>query len=392
MRITDIYARTVEISRYADPDIPSAGLTTTILAAVTDVTSIGKPIVGFGFSSVGRFGQTGLILDRFAPRLLAANPHELACADGQELGEELDPLRAWDCLMKGEKAGGHGERCVAVGTLDMALWDAAAKIESVPLWRLLQSRFGRTSQRAAIPVYAGGGYYFPSREIDCLSDEVRDLLDEGYTAIKIKIGGRELREDRARIEAVLRLLPQGGSLAVDAMNRYSRVAALEASRVLLPYRLRWFEDPLDPLDFEAHKELSEAYSLPLAVGEATFSVEDARNLIRYAGLRRDWDRLTFDPVHCYGVPGFLKIIELFERHGWSRDAFHTHGGHLFSLHVVAGLGLGGTEANPRTFQPFGGFSDGAAVVGGAISLPDAPGVGFETRKGLHHLFQTLLPH
>ncbi len=175
------------------------------------------------------------------------------------------------------------------------------------------------------------------------------------------------------------------------MNRYSRDAALDAARTLLPYKLRWFEDAVDPLDFEAHKELTGAYALPLALGEATFSMEDARNLLRYAGLRRGLDRLIFDPVHCYGIPGYLRILQLFEGAGWSRNAFYPHGGHLFSLHVAAGFGLGGTEANPGIFQPFGGFSDGTFVEDGTVSLPDAPGVGFETRKNLLRLFQTLLP-
>src|SRR4051794_37619253 len=127
MRIVDIRERSVPISRYADPTIPSGGLTTSIVAVTTDVIRGGKPVVGFGFSSIGRFAQSGLVRERFAPRLLAAG--DLAAQDGGT----LDPFRAWAAMMKGEKPGGHGERCVAVGTLDMALWDAAAKIADVPL-------------------------------------------------------------------------------------------------------------------------------------------------------------------------------------------------------------------------------------------------------------------
>ena len=74
----------------------------------------GAPVVGYGFGSFGRYAQGGLIRERFAPRLLAA-------------GGGLDPFRAWEAMMAGEKPGGHGERCVAVGALDMALWDASAK-------------------------------------------------------------------------------------------------------------------------------------------------------------------------------------------------------------------------------------------------------------------------
>src|SRR5262249_42057301 len=123
MRVIDIRERTIPISRYADPGIPSRGLNTTAIAVVTDVHHDGAPIIGFGFSSIGRFGQSGLIRERFAPRLLAARETDLA----MESGDNIDPWRAWDCLMQDEKPGGHGERCVAVGALDMSLWDAAAK-------------------------------------------------------------------------------------------------------------------------------------------------------------------------------------------------------------------------------------------------------------------------
>jgi L-alanine-DL-glutamate epimerase-like enolase superfamily enzyme len=113
MRIVDIRERTVGISRYCDPAIPSGGLTTSIVALTTDVARGGRPVTGYGFSLVGRFGQGGPIRERFAPRLIAAG--------------DVDPLEAWAAMMRGEKPGGHGERCVAVGTLDIALWDAAAK-------------------------------------------------------------------------------------------------------------------------------------------------------------------------------------------------------------------------------------------------------------------------
>jgi L-alanine-DL-glutamate epimerase-like enolase superfamily enzyme len=386
MQIIDIRERTVPISRYADPGMRSGGLNTTAVAVVTNVRRGGAPIVGFGFSSIGRFGQGGLIRERFAPRLLAAREHDLT----DDSGENLDPLRAWDCLMQNEKPGGHGERCVAVGTLDMALWDAAAKIAGKPLYRFLAEFVGRVVARTATPVYAGGGYYFPSDEINRLMDEIRRFLDLGYTHVKIKIGGRPLAEDLKRIEAVLSLLPGGDHLAVDAMNRYTAETALQAAKALAPYRLRWFEDLCDPLDFETLARIAGAYDSPLAAGEALFSLADARNLILYGGLRPDRDVLVFDPAHCYGLPEFLRIIQMLEDNGWSRTACQPHGGHLFSLHVAAALGLGGSESNPHNFQPFGGFSDGALIEGGYVHPLEAPGIGFETRSSLAELFRSLL--
>jgi L-alanine-DL-glutamate epimerase-like enolase superfamily enzyme len=141
MRIIDIRERAIRISRYRDSRIPSGGLTTSLVAVVTDVVRTGQPVVGYGFASIGRYAQSGLIRERFAPRLLRASAQDIATDDGAN----LDPFRAWTVMMTGEKPGGHGERCVAVGTLDMALWDAAAKIAGMPLHRFLAGRLGRNA-------------------------------------------------------------------------------------------------------------------------------------------------------------------------------------------------------------------------------------------------------
>src|SRR5215475_7164328 len=218
MRIVEIRERTLPISRYADPAVPSGGLTTSAVAVVIDVQRGGDPVTGYGFASIGRFAQGGLIRERFAPRLLAAADIELTDA----AGTNLDPFRAWQVMMSGEKPGGHGERCVAVGTLDMALWDAAAKIAGLPLYRHLAHRLGgraTTSQRVA--GYAGGGYYYPTDDVGRLGDEVGRLRDLGYDRVKIKIGGAPLVQDMKRIEAVARLLPEAGHLAVDAIYAYT---------------------------------------------------------------------------------------------------------------------------------------------------------------------------
>jgi len=186
------------------------------------------------------------------------------------------------------------------------------------------------------------------------------------------------------------LLPSGEYLAVDAMNRYNPESGLQAAKALAAYNLRWFEDICDPLDFETQAHIARAYDPPIAAGEALFSLADARNLMRYGGLRPDRDVLVFEPVHCYGLPEYLRIIQMLEEHGWSRTACQPHGGHLFCLHVAAALGLGGCESNPHSFQPFGGLSDGAVVRVGSLLLPEAPGIGFETRSTLRNVFHSLL--
>lgn len=376
MRIVDVRERTVEISRYSDPAVPSGGLTTSIVALTTDVVRHGRAVVGFGFSSFGRFGQGGLIRERFAPRLIAAG--------------DIDPLKGWAAMMKGEKPGGHGERCVAVGTLDMALWDAAAKIVDLPLQALLRQRFGDRGNAVAVPVYASGGYPYPADDLARLKDELRRFHDNGYLRAKIKIGTLPLSRDLDRVDAASKVFAAPQSLAVDAMNSYAPEAAVTAAKALRPYQLMWLEDVCDPLDFEGQSTVTATYESPIAAGEPLFSAAEAKLLDRHGGLRRDRDILLFDPVHCYGLAGYLQIVETLEARGWRRSAFWPHGGHLFSLHIASALGLGGTEVNPSSFPPFAGLADGDTLSEGRASPPDLPGIGFEGQQALDHLFRSLL--
>ena len=387
MRIVEVRERTLPISRYADSAVPSGGLTTSAVAVITDVIRGGHPVIGYGFASIGRFAQGGLIRERFAPRLLAAR--EAALVD--QTGSNLDPFRAWRLMMANEKPGGHGERCVAVGTLDMALWDASAKIAGAPLYRHLADRLGENEMTwPQVAVYAGGGYYYPTDDVGRLSDEIRSLKDLGYHRVKIKIGGAPLLQDLKRIEAAARVLPDASHLAVDAIYSYTPTSSIEAADALAPLGLWWFEDICDPLDFETLGAVAARYAGPIAAGEALFSAVEAKLLDRYAGLRCDRDILLFDPVHCYGLPGYLEIIEVLEARGWPRTAFWPHGGHLFCLHVAAALGLGGAEVNPLCFQPFGGYGDDMTVLVGAIEPPIVPGIGFELKRSLRHTFEAVL--
>lgn len=374
MRIVDIREKSVDISRYSDPTIPSGGLTTSIVALTTDVMRNGKPVVGYGFSSIGRFAQSGLIRERFAPRLLAAG--------------DVGPLDAWAAMMRGEKPGGHGERCVAVGTLDMALWDAAAKIADLPLHTYLAREFGRDKAVATVPAYASGGYLYPDGDAPRLTEELKRFADGGYRRVKIKIGATTLDRDLARIDIASELFGPG-NVAVDAMNGYDGGRGLAAAAALGRRRLMWFEDVCDPHDFETQSRIAEAYPSPIAAGEALFSAAEAKLLDRHGGLRRDRDILLFDPVHCYGLPGYVDILIALEGCGWSRNAFWPHGGHLFCLHLAAALGLGGVEVNPSSFAPFGGLADGDSVLEGSLRPPEAPGIGFEAKTNLARLFATL---
>ena len=386
MRIVEVRETTASMrSDIRNAYVDFREMTTSVVAVLTDVVRDGHPVVGYGFNSNGRYAVGGLLRERFLPRLAHADPAALLTDDGSN----LDPHRIWQVLMASEKPGGHGERAVAVGTLDMAVWDAVAKIEGRPLYRVLADRYRHGEADERVFVYAAGGYYQPGKGLAALQDEMRGYLALGYTAVKMKIGGAALAEDLARVEAVLAVVGDGRHLAVDANGRFDLATALAYAEALAPYGLRWYEEAGDPLDYDLQAELARRYEPPLATGENLFSLPDARNLIRYGGLRPDRDVLQFDPALSYGLVEYLRILAMLGEHGWSPHRCLPHGGHQMALNLAAGLGLGGNESYPGVFQPFGGFADGIAVEDGHVRLPEAPGVGFEAKAALYRLLREL---
>ncbi len=380
MRITAIREHTARIaSPIANAYIDFSKMTCSVVAVITDVVRDGRPVVGYGFNSNGHYGQGALMRERFIPRILEADPASLV----DEKNDNLDPHKIWSRLMINEKPGGHGERSVAVGTMDMAVWDAVAKIAGQPLFQLLAERYGTARPNPKIFVYAAGGYYYPGKDLAGLRREMRSYLDRGYTVVKMKIGGAPLDDDRRRIEAVLTELAPGQQLAVDANGRFDLSTAIAYGKMLSNYNLFWYEEAGDPLDYALQAELGQHYAKPMATGENLFSMPDARNLIRYGGMRPDRDWLQFDCALSYGLVEYLRTLDMLREHGWSPLRCIPHGGHQMSLNIAAGLGLGGNESYPDLFQPYGGFPDGVEVINGHVTLPNLPGIGFEGKAALY---------
>ena len=386
MRIVEVRERTVPMSApMSNAFVSFARMTASTVAIVSDVVRDGEPLVGFGFNSNGRYAQGGLMRERFIPRLLEADPGDLV----DDTGENLDPQRVWAVLMRDEKPGGHGDRSVAVGVLDMAIWDLTAKIAGEPLHRLVARRHGDGRSDERVWTYAAGGYYRAERDIAALVAEMRGYLERGYTHVKLKIGGASLAEDCRRIEAVLGMLAPGQRLAVDANGRFDVKTAIEYAKALSNYDLFWYEEAGDPLDYELQAELAHHYDKPMATGENLFSMQDARNLIRYGGMRKDRDWLQFDCALSYGLVEYLRTLAMLKDCGWSPARCIPHGGHQMSLAIAAGLGLGGNESYPDLFQPYGGFPDGVKVADSYVTLPELPGIGFEGKSDLYAVMKQL---
>src|SRR5688500_8490184 len=113
-RIVDVRERPVHLeANIRNSLIDFSQMTVSVVAVVSDERADGRPVVGLGFNSIGRYAQTGLLRERFVPRLLAAT--------AEELGDPIQPEHVRDLLMQNEKPGGHGERSGAVAALEIAV-------------------------------------------------------------------------------------------------------------------------------------------------------------------------------------------------------------------------------------------------------------------------------
>jgi L-alanine-DL-glutamate epimerase-like enolase superfamily enzyme len=387
MRIVDIRECAIPLkSDLRNSSIDFSEMTTSVVAVITDVAREGKPVAGFAFNSTGRYACGAAMRGRFIPRVLAADPRSLL----DETADNLDPAKILAVMMQREKSGGHSERSIAIGTIEVAIWDAVAKIAGKPLHGLLAERYNGGRVATKVFCYVGGGWYRPGQTVTDLQDEMRRHLDAGYTMVKMKVGGLPLTDDVRRVEAVKSILPRGAELAVDANSKFGRDEALAYAKALAPFQLRWFEEPCDPLDFALLAEIAGSYVPPLSTGENLFSTQDVENLVRFGGLRPERrDVIQIDPPQAYGIVQYGRTVDMLERQGWPRGALFPHGGNQMSLAIAGGFGLGGAESYPGVFGAFGGFADDAKLDGGYLALSDRTGIGFEGQSALYAIMREL---
>ena len=360
-------------------------MTTSVVAVTTDVMRGGKPVTGFAFNSTGRYACGAQMRDRLIPRIMKAPPDSLLNA----AGDNFDCEKILACMMQREKPGGHTERSVAIGTLEVACWDAVAKLADQPLHAVLAQKYNNGKVQNKVPCYVGGGWYAPGKGIPELQDEIRRRLDEGYTTMKIKVGGMTVPEDVKRVEAGIAIVGASDRLAVDANAGFNRARALQYAQALKPFKLRWFEEPTDPLDYALLADVASIYDSPIGTGENLFSTQDIENLVRFGGMRPDRDIIQIDVPQSYGIVQFSRTLDMLKRHKWQRHSIFPHGGNQMTLAIVGGFGLGGCEAYPDVFGVFAGFADDARVENGYLKLADRPGIGFEAQNQLYAVMKPL---
>ena len=387
MRIVDIRETAVPLnSTLANSGFNFSEMTTSVVAVITDVVRGGRPVTGFAFNSTGRYACGAQMRARFIPRILKADPQALL----NDAGDNFAPEKILAVMMANEKSGGHSERSIGIGTIEVAVWDAAAKIADKPLHVVLAERYNGGETAEKVFCYVGGGWYAPGKTTQDLLDEMQSHLDAGYTMLKMKVGGLPLADDLARVEAVKAILPPSGRLAVDANSKFFRDDALAYARGLRRFDLRWFEEPCDPLDYALLAEIAANYDAPLSTGENLYSTPDVENLVRFGGLKAARrDVIQVDPPQAYGIVQYARTVDMLARHQWPRALLFPHGGNQMSLAIAAGFGLGGAESYPGVFGDFGGFADDAKLEDGYLKLSDRPGIGFEGQAQLYRIMREL---
>ena len=388
MRITHVRELAVRLEgAVANAVVNFSEHTVSLVAVVTDVVRDGRPVVGIGFNSIGRFAQSGIIRDRMIPRLLAALPASLL----HESSDRFDPAKVLATIMRNEKPGGHGDRAGAAAAIEHAIWDLNAKLADEPAYVTIARAFGREPTAGSVEVYTGGGYYYAPGAGQTLRDEFMRYREMGFESFKMKIGGAPLAEDMRRIEEALDAAGGGAHLMVDANGRFDLLTALAYAKELRPLKLRWFEEIGDPLDYHLNREVIEAYGEPVATGENLFSTIDTLNLVRFGGMRPGRDVFQMDAGLSYGITEYARMLDVLESNGFDRQFAIPHGGHLINLHTVVGLGLGACEAYPGVFQPFGGYSKEVQIKNARVRPSDAPGFGLEQKPELAPLIRQLRP-
>jgi L-alanine-DL-glutamate epimerase-like enolase superfamily enzyme len=208
----------------------------------------------------------------------------------------------WQQLYFGKShwIGRAGATTMAQSAIDIALWDINAKAAEVPLWQLLGG-----ARSVDIPIYnthAGWLNY----SIEQLKSEAQQLLEQGYTALKMKVGLADAREDRRRVEAVRKAIGDQALLMVDANQKWDLMHACQAASLLEDFDLSWLEEPLHPDDIRSHGILKESTSIPIALGEHIYTTHAFRDYIESRAV----DLVQVDVCRVGGITPWLEVAAL----------------------------------------------------------------------------------
>lgn len=251
--------------------------------------------VGYGFSGTHAHLPTDklivdCIVNSFGPLLI---------------GEDVMATRAlWQKLYKSSEiywVGRSGITHLALGAIDIALWDLKCKAFDVPLWSLK----GASGNEKLEAYNTDGGWLNWSKE-QLVSDCKRMVEEQGYRAVKIKVGGDSGTEDLRRIEAVRTALGDDIRIMTDANGRWSLPEAIRLGQRLADFDITWIEEPMGFDDVKGHQRLANTITTPIALGEQLYLTQQFRDFIQAGAV----DFVQPDIVRLAGITEWWTVAEL----------------------------------------------------------------------------------
>jgi L-alanine-DL-glutamate epimerase-like enolase superfamily enzyme len=283
------------------------------------------------------------------------------------IGEDpINVERLWHKMWIPKLTGRRGLVTRAISSIDIGLWDIRGKAANMPLYKMLGGF------RDRVPTYIAGGYYEEGKGLRELAREMEDNVRMGAKAVKMKVGAVPIAEDVARIRVAREAVGPDVKLMVDANCAYRYYEAIQLAKRIEQYDIFWFEEPVAPDDYDGHRKLAQATSIPIATGENEYTRYGFRDLIKNdcAAI------LNADAKVLGGVTEFMKVAALAQANDLD---IAPHGSQDIHVHLVAAISNGlilefyRDTVDPmwgRVYRHTLGLNDD-----GTVSPPDVPGIG-----------------
>ena len=284
--------------------------------------------------------------------------------------DPFDTERIWDDMWQPKLVGRRGITTRVISGIDIALWDIKGKVANRPVYKLLG---GFTNK---VPVYIAGGYYEEGKGLEELATETEESVSMGARAIKMKIGGATINEDVERVRIVRQAAGPDVKVMVDANCAYRYYEAIEIAKKMEKYDIFWFEEPVNPDDYQGYKLISQATTIPIATGENEYTRYGFRDLIenRCAAI------IQPDALIMGGITEFMKVAALAQAHDLP---IAPHGNQDVHVHLVSAIPNGLIlEYYRGSTDPMAGktFKGGLEVKDEHVSPPERPGMGIELNE------------
>jgi L-alanine-DL-glutamate epimerase-like enolase superfamily enzyme len=288
------------------------------------------------------------------------------------IGEDpIDVERLWHKMWVPKLIGRRGMTTRTISAIDIGLWDIKAKAAGLPLYKLLGG------YRDRVPTYIAGGYYEPGKGLPELAQEMEQNVAMGARAIKMKIGGVPMAEDVARVRTVRKAVGPDVKVLVDANCAYRAYEAIQLAKRIEEFDIFWFEEPVAPDDYEGHRRIAQATSIPVATGENEYTRYGFRDLIRYEAAAI----LNADAKILGGVTEFMKVAALAQAHDLD---IAPHGSQDIHVHLVCAISNGLIlEYYRDNVDPMWARIYRKTLTlnsDGTVSAPNEPGIGIDPNE------------